>query len=40
MRIKTNLKWEFELTPVPDPRAGQEGLIQRAREMQAESTKK
>ena len=40
VRIKTDLKWDFELTALPDPKAGQGGLIQRAREMQAESTKK
>ena len=32
-RIKTNLVWHFDLTPSPDPKAEEPGLMRRAREM-------
>lgn len=32
-RIQTNLVWHFELTPSPDPKTGEDGLVQRAKEL-------
>jgi len=33
-RIQTKLVWNFDLTPLPEPKAGQAGLLERARQMQ------
>ena len=38
-RIKTNLVWDFDLKPLPDAKADEAGLVERARQLRQDLPK-